>query len=720
MQEGRCLRVERLSHGLVELCFDRADRAVNALDAATRTEFAAAIESLKHWPGLRGVLISSAKTSFIVGADISEFGAFFQQDETAITNAMMVMNDLLCGLEDLRVPTVAAISGDALGGGLEVALACSLRVMSTQARVGLPEVNLGLLPGYGGTVRLTRIAGPAVAIDWILSGRHISANAALEAGVADLIAAPDDLRETALALLERAANPAADCSLDTGTRQELKCRPIDMISDALDGLFEPARLQAQSRALSHQPAALIGLEMMREACASPRQIALRLEAAAFARVAKTQAAAALVQFFLNQQTVRKTARMAAKDAGPIRRIAVLGAGIMGAGIAFASARRGVQVDLVDINPEALDRGIREISFQFGGLVNAGVLDAEAAASALALVTPRLSIAGCESADLIIESISENLNLKRQVLADLESRLPSSTLFATNTSGLRIADIAAGLQRPENLVAMHFFNPVRTMPLVEVGRGRQSAPSVVASVVGFAQALGKTPILVGDSPGFLVNRVFTAYMQGFQQLLMDGADFIEVDRVMEAFGWPLGPAGLQDMLGLDICLEAGLAISAGYPASLPRYEEGPLALLVRVKRLGRKSGAGFYRYDSQPRGPRRKVNDASVHELMATVQARGRRHFDSAEIIDRLMLAMVLEACRTLDEGVAGSAAELDLALLTGAGMPAYLGGPLNYADWLGAREIVERADRLADLGAMYQPPNCLREMARQGTRYYPV
>lgn len=715
MFKGRCLRIVELPQGLAELCFDRADARINKLDATTRTEFALAIQTLKQWPGLRGVLLSSAKPGFIVGADITEFGALFRQQEAAIASHMMVMSQLLCDLEDLPVPTVAAINGHALGGGLEVALACSMRVMSIQASVGLPEVGLGLLPAYGGTVRLARIAGLAVALDWVCSGDTASATTALDAGVVDQIAAPHELRAQALAILAVAAANAREAA----SRQERKRRPVDVATDVVDSLFDPARLRARAREMSHQPAARVGVDMMRVACREPRQAALQLEAAAFARVAKTQAAAALVQTFLNQQAIRKAAKVYAQSAQPVHSIAVLGAGIMGAGIAFASARHGVPVLLVDIAQPALDIGMHEARRLFDGLVSAGHMDAEAAARALASITPQIGQAGCEAADLVIEAISENLDLKQRVLAELERRLPATTLLASNTSGLRIADIASSLQRPENLVAMHFFNPVATMPLVEVGQGPHSDAAAVATVVGFAQTISKMPIVVKDSPGFLVNRVFTAYMQAFQQLLIAGADFTEVDHAMEAFGWPLGPAGLLDMLGLDICLHAGLAISAGYPANLPHIEHGPLALLVAAQRLGRKNGTGFYRYVTDVRGRRRKLPDDEVASLLAQVQPFGRRSFEPAQVVDRMMLAMVLESCRTLDHGVATGPAELDLALLTGAGVPAYLGGPLIFADWLGAPEVLARADRLAALGPMYHAPESLREMARSGASFYP-
>jgi len=712
--QGLCIQLIPLADGFVELCFDRQGDSINKLDGATMQELDDAVRQLAGHHGLRGVLVSSAKPVFIVGADITEFSAMFQQPAPAITQAVWAKNLTLCALEDLDVPSVVALNGTALGGGLEVALAGSLRVMSVQAQIGLPEVKLGLFPGFGGTVRLSRVAGPATALDWVCSGKPAGAAAALAAGAVDELAEPAALRARALALLAAAAAG----SIDWRARQARKRRPVALAADALDSLFEPARLKARAHSPKHQPAALMAVDMMQAAASLPRDAAIGLEAQAFGLVARTQAASALVQTFLNEQALKKRGKALARAARPVQCAAVLGAGIMGGGIAYASALKGVPVRLKDIAQPALDLGMAEARKQLAKQVRSGRQTEDGAAAVLAAITPQLDHAGFQRVDIVVEAVVENLAVKHAVLAALEADVRPGTVIASNTSSLRIDDIAAPLQRPENLVGMHFFNPVPMMPLVEVIQGSRTSADAVATAVGYCLAMGKTPVVVKDCPGFLVNRVLTAYMRGFLELVRDGADFVQVDRVMETFGWPMGPAYLEDVVGMDTGSHVSDLISAGYAQRMPRIEHDALRLMVRHQRHGQKNGIGFYRYEVDPAGkPRRTVADDS-HALLAQVQPQGTRAFDEAEVIDRLMVPLVLEAVRALEDGVVASPAELDMALLLGIGFPAYLGGALKYADWLGLAALVARADRLAPLGPMYQATGRLREMARTGQTFY--
>lgn len=714
MFQGDSIQVRRLDDGFAELCFDRQGDAINKLDARTVDEFQRATNVIAADRDVRGVLVSSAKDVFIVGADIAEFGEMFKQPAEHMARDVYAKNGIINAFEDLGVPSVVAINGFALGGGLEVALAASFRVMSNDAQVGLPEVKLGLFPGFGGTVRLSRVAGPAVAVEWIAGGKPSRAASALAAGVVDQTCDPAALRETALTLLRSAADGHADWR----TRQQRKREPVPRQPAELRSLFDGALADVDARSPKHQPAAAIAVRMMSRAVTCTRAEALRLESAAFAEVAKTQAAASLVRAFFNDQLLKKRFKSYGQGARPVKSMAVLGAGIMGGGIAYTSALRGTPVRLKDIAPPPLALGMKEASRQLARQVKTGRIDQARADAVLATIHPQLDDAGFGDVDLVIEAVVENLSVKHQVLSALEGVVRPDTVIASNTSSLRIDDIARPLARPENFVGMHFFNPVPVMALVEVVRGERTSDAAVSNAVAHAVRMGKTPVVVKDCPGFLVNRLITPYVSGFLQLVADGADFAEVDRVMEAFGWPMGPALLQDVVGMDTGGHVGDVIAAGYPQRMRPVARNAVKLMVEHRRYGQKSGSGFYRHGLDPAGKPVRSPDPEAQALVATLQLDGPRTFGEAEIVDRLMLPMVIEAAHALEEGVVATAAELDMALTLGIGFPAYLGGALQYADWLGLAEVVARCERLAALGPAYEPTARMREMAATGGRFH--
>jgi 3-hydroxyacyl-CoA dehydrogenase/enoyl-CoA hydratase/3-hydroxybutyryl-CoA epimerase/enoyl-CoA isomerase len=713
--QGKSIRVAPLGeHGAFEVCFDREGEAFNKFDDTTIEELRQAIEVLHAQADLKGVLVTSAKASFIVGADITKFGRKFAQPAAAITADLLRCDAIFNAFEDLPVPSVVAINGFALGGGLEFALACSIRVLASTAQIGVPEAKLGLFPGYGGTVRLVRIAGPQTACAWVAGGKAHGAHAALAAGVVDEVADPQKLRDRALSWLQRAIAG----EVEWAERQARKRAGIaDAPSDG-QNIFAAAKLSAIKAAAAHQPASLAAIEMMARGAALDRAGALKLEAITFGEVARTQAAVSMVQTFLNEQAVKKIARNAAKEATRVESAAVLGAGIMGGGIAFAAALRGVPVRMKDIEPRALEQGLAEARKQVGRQVKSGRLTESRGAEVLERITAQLDDGGFSTTDIIIEAIVENLDIKRKVLSALEPQLKPDAVLASNTSSLRIDDIARNLEYPERFVGMHFFNPVPQMQLVEVVRGSRTSDATIATAVTFASAMGKTPIVVRDCPGFLVNRVLTAYMRAFLQLIADGADFVKVDAAMEAFGWPMGPAYLEDVVGIDTGSHVNDIISAGYPGRMPPLHDDALRLMKRRGRFGQKSGLGFYKYQPSSTGKPMRSPAGDTHALLAQLQRGGRRPFTEDEIIDRMMLPMVLEAARALHEGIVGTPAELDLAMQMGLGFPAYAGGPLKYADWLGLPEVVARCERLRYLGEAYEPDDRFRAMAVAGERFH--
>ncbi|MCC7462655.1 MAG: enoyl-CoA hydratase/isomerase family protein, partial [Gammaproteobacteria bacterium] len=619
-------------------------------------------------------------------------------------------NAAFTAFDDLPVPSVAAINGFALGGGLEMALACDYRVLAATAQVGLPEVTLGLFPGYGGTVRMARLAGTATAIEWIVDGKPRRAEAARAAGVVDAVAEPAALRTAALELLGQVL------ASDEWRRRRVHRRAA---CDAAASAVAAARASLAPTAVLY-PAAPAAVELLARCAVLTRDAALRAEHQAFARIGRSQAAASMTQQFANDQYLKGRVRALTQIARPVQRAGVLGAGIMGGGIAGTSALRGVPALLKDIAPGPLDLGMSEARRQFERQVAAGRMTGEQAAAVLGNIQPTLDYAGFDAVDVVVEAVVEKPSVKQAVLADVEQYVRADTILATNTSSIPIDSLATALQRPENFLGMHFFNPVPRMPLVEVIRGSRTSDVAAATIVGYAATLGKTPIVVRDCPGFLVNRILTAYLLGQLRALHDGADYRAVDAAMEEFGWPMGPALLQDVIGMDTMQHVLEIIAAGYPE---RYRlDFPLAtmLLAGHGRLGQKSGAGYYRHEIDPRGKSRKLVDPATAELLATLQPRGSRAFSASEIVERLMLPMMLEAALCLEQGVAGSAAEIDTALLLGLGFPRYAGGPLKYCDWLGLTQVVQRCDAYAACGPLYSASAPLRALAATGGRFYPV
>jgi len=710
MFEGKSIRAVALDNGLVELCYDRQQSAINKFDIQTVNELKQAIAAIESHQGLKGLLITSAKDSFIVGADIFEFTELFAKPEPEVEAFNLSQNEAFRALEALPVPTMTVINGLALGGGFEAAMTSDYRVMAEEASVGLPEVNLGLIPGFGGTVRLSRLVGCQEAVKWIVSGKPCSAKNALASGEVDQVVPREELRRVSLELLNRAIEGAEPW------QQRRENRAGQARNDLQDVAGQREKL---ARSRPHEPAPRLALDLIERAAALNSDMALKEEAKDFAKVAKTQSAASLVQLFINDQFLKKKAKEYASLSDRPNQAAVLGAGIMGGGIAFTSASRGTPVIMKDIAQKALDLGMEEARKLFSKQVSGGRLSQEKANTALASIKPVLEYHGFDKVDAVVEAVVENLNLKKSVLAEVEALVPDDAVLASNTSSLSITELAGVLTRPESFVGMHFFNPVPVMPLVEIIRGPRTSDAAAAKMASYAAAMGKTPILVQDCPGFLVNRLLTAYIVGFLRLIHDGVDFMEIDRVMEDFGWPMGPAYLQDVVGMDTAVHVVDIISEGYGDRMAPGFRHALTLMVENERFGQKNGKGFYRYEKDPNGRPKKERDAEAVTLLAEVQPNGPSEIPEAEIIDRTILPMIIEASRALEEGVVGSAIEVDMALILGLGFPRHLGGPLKFADWQGLDRIVAKCEHYQQkFGDLYAPTNRMREMARLGECYH--
>ncbi len=711
---GKSIHCEWLDDGLAELVFE-AEGSVNKFDEATLAEFRATVDALRQAEGLRGVLVSSAKSGFIVGADVTEFPLKLAQPIAKLDAWLKRTNRIFNDFEDLPAPTVAAVNGVALGGGMEMCLACDFRVASDKASLGLPETRLGIIPGFGGSTRLPRLIGADNAIEWIAGGTANSPRDALKVGAVDALASADELREVALRMLREAAAG----KLDWRARRQRKQRPLMLQPVDAKMAFETSRAVIFSKAGKHYPAPFKAVDVIEAAAGMDRDEALDVERKGFVEVATTPVAENMVTLFLNDQWLKKKAKAAVSAAPGVRKMAVLGAGIMGGGVAYQAASKGLTVVMKDIREQALTHGMEEAARLLGKQIRRGKIDVAEMARALMRIRPTLHSAELADAQVVVEAVVENPKVKDAVLRETESLLDEQAFLTTNTSTISIDLLARNLQRPERFCGMHFFNPVYKMPLVEVIRGSRTSDETVAAIVALAVALGKSPIVVNDCPGFYVNRVLFPYFRGFNLLLRDGADFRRVDRVMEDFGWPMGPAWLLDVVGLDTAHHAAGVMAEGFPDRMANDFRSALDVLFEQQRYGQKSGAGFYRYEQDRKGRLQKVEDPDVAEILAPAAASP-AEFSSEEIVDRMMLPMIFEVARCLEDDIVASVAEADMGLVYGLGFPAFRGGILKYADSIGPAELIARAGRYQSLGKAYDPPERIRDMAKRGATFYPV
>lgn len=713
LMDGQAIQVKALDEGIYGVIFDAKSDAVNTLGSATLAELEQAIEIVSKQSDLGGVVFASGKESFIVGADITEFNAMFDHDEETIVTHLMGLQQLINRIEDLPAPTVSAINGLALGGGFELALATDYRVMSEQAKVGLPEVKLGIYPGWGGTVRLPRLIGIDNANEWICTGAEKRAKAALKDQAVDAVVKHELVLEAAIDLVRQCMQGRFDYQ----ARRDEKNSPVKLNTVEQMMAFESAKGVIGAKAGPHYPAPMQVLKTVQKGCTLTRDKALEVEAKGFAKLARNEVTRSLVGLFLKDQHVKKVSKKYESQAEPVRQAAVLGAGIMGGGVAYQSASKGTPILMKDIRTDALQLGLDEANKLLAGQLKRGRIDAAKMAQTLNRIVPTLSYGDFEQVDLVVEAVVENEQVKKSVLADVEAHLAEDAIITSNTSTISITALAEALKRPENFCGMHFFNPVHKMPLVEVIRGEKTSEAAIAKTVAYAKAMGKTPIVVNDCPGFLVNRILFPYFGGFAALIADGADFRKVDKVMERFGWPMGPAYLLDVVGVDTAHHADRVMAAGFPDRMEHEGENVIDRMFQLGRFGQKNSEGFYRYETDRKGKPKKLDDPKVDELLAGVLGDAADIADE-EIIARMMIPLCIETARCLEEGIVDSAAEADMGLIYGIGFPPFRGGALHYLDQMGLAAFCELAQNYSHLGPLYQPTEKMLAMAAAGQTYF--
>ena len=712
--QGKSIQVSRLDGDIVKFHFNNENESVNKFDQATNAEFREAVIALENDSTIKGAIVTSGKKVFIAGADITEFLSYFKRPQDELETWLLDINDTFNRFEDLPFPKVCAINGAALGGGCEMTLVCEYRIMGQSGQVGFPETKLGIFPGFGGSVRAPRIIGVDNALELIATGNSLRPADALKVGLADAVVADDILEQSAIDLVRKCISG----EIDWQAKRAEKLEPVKLNATEQAMAFNSAKGVIFAKANpKHYPSIALALDAVERHANLGRDEAIKIEATNFAKSAKTPQAEALVGVFLNDQLVKKRAKDQSKSAHNINEMAVLGAGIMGGGIAYQSAVKGLPIIMKDIKAEQLDLGMNEASKLLGKEVERGKISTAKMGETLSKIRPTLNYGDFGTPDIVIEAVVENEKIKKAVLAETESLIKDTAILASNTSTISITELAKSLKRPENFVGMHFFNPVHRMPLVEIIRGERTSDEAVATTVALAQKMGKTPIVVNDCAGFLVNRVLFPYFGAFDLLIKNGADFVKIDKVMEKFGWPMGPAYLLDVVGIDTGVHASSVMAEAFPERMNPDYKTATTVMFENNRLGQKNGAGFYKYELDKKGKPKKSVDTTTYELLKAVQDDS-SDFDEQEIIDRLMVAFCTETVRCLEDNIVASAGEADMAMLMGLGFPPFRGGPCRYIDQVGVKEFVALCDKYAHLGKAYEAPQMLRDMAERGESFY--
>jgi 3-hydroxyacyl-CoA dehydrogenase/enoyl-CoA hydratase/3-hydroxybutyryl-CoA epimerase len=624
---------------------------------------------------------------------------------------------LMDRIERSRMPIVAAIHGACLGGGLEAALACAYRIATDHPKtvLALPEVQLGLIPGAGGTQRLPRTVGLRNALDMILTGKNVRAKKALKIGLVDEVVHPEILRDVAL---DRARALAAGKGVRKGRRPPLDAASLMLERNPMGRrvVFRKAHEQTRHKTHGHYPAPLAALSAVAMGYAQGRAKGLADEARLFGEMAVTEVSRQLIFLFFATTALKKDSGVDSPTAAPlpVNKLGILGAGFMGAGIAAVAAMRHTTVRIKDAQLDRVGRGLRAVYDVLREQLRKRRITRQEFADEMALVGGTTDYSGFGNVDLVVEAVFEDLELKQQVLREAEEVLPSDAIYASNTSTIPIARIAEASRRPEQVLGMHFFSPVEKMPLLEVIAAPGTSDTATATAVAYGKKLGKHVIVVNDGPGFYTTRTLAAFMNEAGYVLDQGVSIEALDQALIDFGFPVGPVTLIDQVGLDVSGKVGKVLHEAFGERLAPAQS--LQGVAASGRLGRKGGKGFYRYDAA--GKQGEV-DETVYEHLPTGMRRMVMPVD--EIQQRTVLAMVNEAARCLEEGVLRSARDGDVGAVFGIGFPPFRGGPFRYVDTIGVTTVVKRLQELyGRFEPRFGPANILVEMARTGERFYPA
>ena len=701
MEQQSAFHLSVRSDNIGVIVIDVPNEKMNTLKAAFIPQIREVINQARQHPTLAGlVFISGKPDSFIAGADISMIDACRSADDAR--KLAEQGQHIMAEIAALPVPVVAAIHGPCLGGGMELALACDRRVctLDEKTRLGLPEVQLGLLPGSGGTQRLPRLIGASQALNLILTGKALRAKQALKMGLVDE-AVPHAI------LLDAAVKLALK-----GKRER---RPLPLRERLLNGpagravLFRLAARQSDAKTHGNYPATRRILEAVRTGLEQGIRAGHEAEALAFGELTMTPQSAALRQLFFASTALKKEYEA---ESAPLQRIGVLGGGLMGGGIAaVTAAKAGLPVRIKDIRVEGINHAMKYSWDLLSKKVKRRQLTAAGRQRQMALITGSTDYRGFAQRDLVIEAVFEDLSLKQQMVAEVEQHCAPHTIFASNTSSLPIAQIAARAQRPENIIGLHYFSPVDKMPLVEVIPHQGTSASTIATTVALAKRQGKTAIVVADRPGFYVNRILAPYINEAMRCLLEGEPIETIDDALVRFGFPVGPVQLLDEVGIDVGTKILPILEQEYGERFAA--PAAFAAVLNDDRKGRKNGRGFYRYDG---GSKKRQPDKSLYSLL---HIQPQHRLDGALIAQRCVMMMLNEAARCLDEGIVRSPRDGDIGAVFGIGFPPFLGGPYRYMDRLGAANVVNTlANLMHQYGDRFAPCEALRQRAERGENFY--
>jgi 3-hydroxyacyl-CoA dehydrogenase/enoyl-CoA hydratase/3-hydroxybutyryl-CoA epimerase len=716
-----------------KLIFDLPGEKVNKLSRKVMADFEGQVLPKLEVMAKEGridaaILVSRKPNNFIAGADIDMIMATRSAEEAEELSKAghLMMNHW----EDLPFPTVAAVDGACLGGGCELSLASTAIVMSDNpsARIGLPEVNLGIIPGSGGCVRLPRKLGIAGALDLILTGKTLNGQKAYKTGLADGFLPRQDFEGSVVKWTEQNMN-----SLKMGFRIAKDPKlggvggPVGIAMEKTfvgrNVIYKKAREGVLSKSRGHYPAPIEAINVLRtnhSECGpklrgNARNKALAVEARAFGKLAATDVSKNLIRIFFLTEGVKKSKGLPSgvvAEAHPVHAAAVLGAGVMGGGIAQLAADKNIPIRMKDLGAQALTAGIQQATRIFQGSLKRKRINRREFIQKLNHIAPVTDYSGFKNADVVIEAIVENMNVKKTVFQELEGQIKDNCIVASNTSSLSISEMQTAFKKPERFVGMHFFNPVHRMPLVEVIRGKQSSNEAVSTIFQLSKQLGKTPIVVKDAPGFLVNRILLPYMGESIFLVEEGAPIPDVDRALVQFGMPMGPIELVDEVGTDTAEKVSHIFHEAFGERSKPSEIS--TKLSGSKRLGKKNGKGFYVYAE---GGKQKTLDPEIYGMLGVTPAPGK--ITDAEMVERCMLRMINEAAMCLDEEIVSSAGEVDIGMIMGTGFPPFRGGLLRYADTLGAAHVVERLrDYEKKYGLRFKPSEAMLNRAARNQKFY--
>lgn len=705
--------------------------AHNVLKAEFTDEFEDLFRQLKGNGQLKAVVFGSSKPgSFLAGADIK----LFENVSTAkeIEDLSRQLHAALQEMEDLPVPVVAAIDGACLGGGLELVLACDARVASDSPKtvLGLPEVMLGLLPAGGGTQRLPNLIGIRAALDLMLTGKQVRPVKAKKLGIVDKVVAPEAIIDAAIAHAKKLASDKPGKNRGLASRiGDLMALPSSLQDKALDValeenfagrkvLFSQARQQVYKQTRGNYPAPEKIIDCVAEGAARGMKAGLALEAKAFGELVFTPQSKALRHVYRATEDLKRETFVAdGVEPRKINHVGVLGAGLMGSGIATVTINKaGLDVRLKDKDNDGLARGLGAVRGFYDKRVKRKVMSRYDAERDLHRVTGTTGYDGFKGADMVIEAVFEDLDLKHRMLADVEALGNESTIFASNTSSIPITDIAAKAKRPENVIGLHYFSPVEKMPLLEIIATEDTAPEVIAASVKFGKAQGKTIIVVKDGPGFYTTRILAPFLNEATRILSEGVEIRAVDKALKDYGFPVGPITLMDEVGIDVGTKIGpiLEKAFGERTAVP----GDANKMIEAGYAGRKTGKGFYVYDGKKSKGAKPVNTA-VYKLMG-VSADNHKQMDATEIAERCTLMMLNEAAYCLGDGIITDPMHGDIGAIFGLGFPPFTGGPFRFADQLGAQAVVDKLDKYAGrYGERFKPAPALVEAAKKGKPFYP-